>query len=225
MTVGEPGAPEGASSTPPEGVDPIPPADADEVGFDASGFDAGGFDTSGIEEPTVGDGSAAEANLAADLDTPQPGATDPLDVEGLVLSLETVTGDRDKWQDSAQRIQAEFENYKKQSQKRLDLDVERISGRIVESLLPVLDACDGAVVHGAEEVAPIQSALLDALSGHGLERLHPENDAFDPEAHEAVMHEAAADDNPGYPVVAEVMRAGYRWQGRVLRPAMVRVQG
>lgn len=204
MTAGQPGTP--------EGVDPTPPADADGVGFDPAGFDAA-------------DAAQVPGDATVDPGAPQAGAGDPLDVEGLVLSLETVTGDRDKWQDSAQRVQAEFENYKKQSQKRLDLDVERISGRIIESLLPVLDACDGAMVHGAEQVAPIQSALLDALSGQGLERLHPENDAFDPEAHEAVMHEAAADDNPGFPVVAEVMRAGYRWQGRVLRPAMVRVQG
>ncbi len=180
-----------------------------------------------VDGPEVGAAAAPVEGAPIDPDAAPPAAEamDPLDVEGLVLSLETVTGERDQWQDSAQRIQAEFENYKKQSQKRLDIDVERISGRIIEAMLPVLDACDASVAHGAQEVAPIHSALLDALTGQGLERLFPENDAFDPEAHEAVMHEAAADDGPGYPVVAEVMRAGYRWQGRVLRPAMVRVQG
>lgn len=199
------------------GSEESPPVDAAEaapVGEDDAA--AIGFE--------VADEEAAAAPIDPD-GPPAAGGMDPLDVEGLVLSLETVTGERDQWQDSAQRIQAEFENYKKQSQKRLDLDVERISGRIIDSLLPVLDACDASVAHGAEAVAPIHSALLDALASQGLERLFPDNEAFDPEAHEAVMHEAAAEDNPGHPVVAEVMRAGYRWQGRVLRPAMVRVQG
>lgn len=209
----DPDAVAGSGSPPPFQSESTPGSIPEPEGFD-------------IDDDSALTGDVVDGNSrGVDPDTAARGPVDSLDVEGLVLSLETVTAERNKWQDAAQRGQAEFENYKKQSQKRLDLDVERISARIVEALLPVLDACDGAVVHGADGVAPIQSALLDALSAQGLERLVPAGEAFDPEAHDAVMHEAAAADGPDYPVVAEVMRAGYRWQGRTLRPAMVRVQG
>ena len=57
----------------------------------------------------------------------------------------------------------------------------------------------------------------------GLERIDPLNVAFDPTVHEAVAHEPG--DGVGQPEVVEVMRAGYRWKGRVLRPAMVKVRG
>ena len=55
------------------------------------------------------------------------------------------------------------------------------------------------------------------------ERIEPVDEHFDPERHEAVMHEPA--DDPGEPVVAQVLRVGYGWRGRTLRPAMVRVRG
>ena len=91
----------------------------------------------------------------------------------------------------------------------------------MQQLLPVLDACDAAVQHGAEDVVPVQNQLVDTLTKLGLERLEPEGAAFDPNFHEAVMHEPGDDG----PLVAEVMRTGYSWKGRVLRPAMVKVKG
>ena len=50
----------------------------------------------------------------------------------------------------------------------------------------------------------------------------PAGEPFDPNQHEAVMHEPG---EGGDPVVLETLRIGYRWKGRVLRPAMVKVQG
>ena len=52
----------------------------------------------------------------------------------------------------------------------------------------------------------------------------PEAESFDPERHDAVMHEPA-EGAEGGPVVAQVLRAGYSWKGRVVRPAMVKVRG
>ena len=89
---------------------------------------------------------------------------------------------------------------------------------------PVLDACDLAVEHGADDVAPIRASLVQALETAGLEVLDPDGEPFDPNRHEAVLHEPAADGDEGQ-VVAEVLRRGYAWEGRVLRPAMVRVRG
>ena len=64
------------------------------------------------------------------------------------------------------------------------------------------------------------------LSKEGLERVLPEGQPFDPELHDAVAHEPAEGEGaPVHPEVSEVLRAGYLWKGRVLRPAMVKVRG
>ena len=155
-----------------------------------------------------------------------PAASDAepeLTVEQLVESLETVAGERDGYLDALLRLQAEFENYRKAVAKRESDARERANEGLVSELLPILDACDGAVSNGAEDVAPIRSTLTDALVKQGLTRLEPAGAPFDPEHHEAVMHEPG--EGAGGPIVAEVLRAGYQWKGRTLRPAMVRVQG
>ena len=141
-------------------------------------------------------------------------------VETLVADLERVTAERDQFRDAYQRTAADFDNFRKQSQRRLDDEVARTSGALVDRLLPVLDACDGALAHGATEVEPIAAALLAALEKEGLVRVDPIGDVFDPTVADAVVHEPGTG---GEHVVSEVMRAGYTWQGRVLRPAMVKV--
>ena len=94
-------------------------------------------------------------------------------------------------------------------------------GGFVGRFPPVLDACDGARQHGAgDEVEPIVSALMLALEKEGLERVDPAGEPFDPTVAEAVVHEPG---DGGEHVVAEVLRAGYTFNGRVLRPAMVKV--
>ena len=89
-------------------------------------------------------------------------------------------------------------------------------------LLPVLDASEAAISHGADEVEPIFKSLLDILEREGLERNDPVGQPFDPTAHEAVMHEEG---DGGEPVVVANLRTGYTWKGRVIRPAMVKVKG
>jgi molecular chaperone GrpE len=119
-------------------------------------------------------------------------------------------------------VKAEFDNYRKRTEKQRNEMVERATGLLVEQLLPVLDACDAAVSHGATEVEPIQAALLDILGREGLDPLPGVGEPFDPNLHEAVMHEPG---DGGPETVAEEMRRGYLWKGRVLRPAMVKVRG
>jgi molecular chaperone GrpE len=143
-----------------------------------------------------------------------------LTVEALVEALEAVTRERDEYLATAQRAQADFENHRKQSQRRAEDQVQREVGSLVERLLPVLDACDGALAHGAAEVEPIASALLLTLEKEGLTRIDPVGQPFDPAEADAVVHEPGSG---GEHVVAEVLRPGYAWRGRVLRPAMVRV--
>ena len=168
--------------------------------------------------PDPDDDEVVEGELLDDL-TPSAAAAE-LSLESLVADLERVTSERDQFRDAYQRAAADFDNFRKHAQRRLDDEVARSSGSLVERLLPVLDACDGALTHGATEVEPIAAALLGALEKEGLVRVDPLGEAFDPTLADAVVHEPG---DGGEHVVSEVMRAGYTWRGRTLRPAMVKV--
>ena len=101
-------------------------------------------------------------------------------------------------------------------------EVDRATGRLVEALLPVLDACEAAFSHGVDGVEPIWSSLIGSLAKQGLVALDLQGKPFDPTVAEAVLHEEG---DGGEPVVVEVLRTGYEWKGRVLRAAMVKVRG
>jgi molecular chaperone GrpE len=163
-----------------------------------------------------GDDAAAEADPLADPDAPITEVT----VETRDTDIDRVTTARDEFRDAYPRAAADFDNFRKHAQRRLDDELARSSGALVERLLPVLDACDGALAHGASEVEPIATALLAALEKEGLVRVDPIGEVFDPTVADAVVHEPGGG---GDHVVSEVMRPGYTWQGRVLRPAMVKV--
>ena len=136
---------------------------------------------------------------------------------------------RDDYLDALQRLQAEFENYRKRVARTSDDAVSRATGDLVVKLLPVLDAFDLAQAHFAsalsDEALALSQArglLLDTLAKDGLERIADVGVSFDPQVHDAVAH---VEDDGGEQVVDEVLRAGYRWKGGVLRPAMVKVKG
>ncbi|MEI7592917.1 MAG: nucleotide exchange factor GrpE [Actinomycetes bacterium] len=134
----------------------------------------------------------------------------------------SVEAQRDDYLDALQRVKAEFDNYKKRTAKEAVETRERAAESLVKELLPVLDACDAALLHDAADVGPISKMLLESLQREGLEAMVPESQPFDPELHEAVMHEAG---DGGESIVVESLRTGYLWKGRVLRPAMVKVRG
>lgn len=138
------------------------------------------------------------------------------------LNIDEVVKERDEFKDIALRVQADFENYRKRVSAQVSAEVERSGGRIIEELLPVLDACEAAVEHGIEGVEPVWSLLLGVLQKQGLEVLDLKGTVFDPVAAEAVVHEEG---DGGEAVITEVFRTGYRWKGRVLRAAMVKVRG
>jgi molecular chaperone GrpE len=104
--------------------------------------------------------------------------------------------------------------------------VEHAGSQLASKLLPVLDAFDNAIIQGVDGISPIHKALFDVLQKEGLEVIDTDGDGvvFDPNLHEAVMHEAA-EENDTEPVVSDTLRTGYLWKGRVLRPAMVKVRG
>jgi molecular chaperone GrpE len=140
----------------------------------------------------------------------------------------TVMRERDEFKGMLQRLQSDFENYRKRSLREQDTAAERAGEKVVNRLLPVLDTFELALTHEADPdnspLAKMHDSLLIALESEGLERVAPEGLPFDPNQADAVMHEEGDADSPG-PMVTQVLRAGYVWKGRVVRPAMVKVKG
>jgi molecular chaperone GrpE len=145
-----------------------------------------------------------------------------------------VERERDEYLDSLRRLQADFENYRKRVERQFEELAARGVSALVGRLLPVLDALDlaedhllaeapgdGAVAAETRALVQARALLLDTLEKEGLERVGSAGEPFDPTVHDAVAHA----DGEGGPMVDEVLRAGYRWRGQVLRPAMVKVRG
>ncbi len=143
--------------------------------------------------------------------------------------ISAITAERDEMRSLAQRLQADFENYKKRMLREQTLAIEHANVRLLESLLPVLESFElaGRSIEGVDaDVDKLRGGVLaairqldGALAKEGLEAIGAIGQPFDPQEHEAV----AQDDGDGEPVVGDVLRTGYRFRGRVLRPAMVRV--
>jgi molecular chaperone GrpE len=138
-----------------------------------------------------------------------------------------LTAERDEYLAHLQRTQAEFDNYRKRMLRDQTAHLERATAGLIEQLLPVLDAFELALNSAGTDadrlrkgVELVYGELLGALEKAGLERIEALGKPFDPEEHEAVMHVEGEGGDPG---VRDVVRAGYRLKGRVLRPAMVKV--
>ena len=185
----------------------------------------GGTDGSGRIDPSgFGDGDIADvddAEFDALVDGLQLDDVGDLDAAGEPVDVAAVIAERDQYRDAAMRLQADFENFRKRSAAQAAADVDRATGRLAEAFLPVLDAAEAAYLQHPDEVGPLLNVLLGELRKHGLESLDLESQPFDPEVAEAVAHEPG---DGGEVVVAEVLRSGYRWKGRTLRPAMVRTK-
>jgi molecular chaperone GrpE len=122
-----------------------------------------------------------------------------------------------------QRLQAEFANYRKRVDRDRVVVGELAAGRVIADLLPVLDDIDRARAHGDLTGAfkAVADQLDTVLAKHGLVAFGEVGDRFDPARHEAVMHEEST--AVQVPTTTTVMRRGYEYRDRLLRPAMVGV--
>jgi molecular chaperone GrpE len=128
----------------------------------------------------------------------------------------------------AQRIQADFENYRKRAAREAAAAGERAKSGLVRELLPIVDNLERALTsaedgeqHLAEGVRLVHAELIAVLERNGIQQFDPAGDKFDPSEHEALS--VRNDGEPG--VVLEVVERGYRANGTVLRPARVVVSG
>ena len=120
-----------------------------------------------------------------------------------------------------QRVQAEFENYRKRVMRDQASVADRAVARVVEHLLPVLDNFERAIGHGegGEGVALVLKEFTAALEREGVSEVPADGAEFDPMFHEAV--EARDVDGLEVPTVIEVRRRGYMLKDQLLRAAMV----
>ncbi len=145
---------------------------------------------------------------------------------GIVQLVDELTAERDEYLKALQLTKADFDNYRRRTQRMESEAAERRVLGLLEKLLPSLDDLNSLYVHklGSEDEDLVTKTVLPvfaALASEGLERFDATGVAFDPAMHQAVVHEEGDDG----PTVAEVFRAGYSWKGRTLRPAMVKVVG
>jgi molecular chaperone GrpE len=189
---------------------------------DHGSHDHGASETdAGAQGDQVYEGQPVEGEFDLDALDFEPELTDP---------MAELQRERDSYLESLQRLQADFDNYKKRvARQQSELGAAGTRSLVIK-LLPALDTLTLALAHatsdaGSDEVASVLSQIsasfVEVLAKEGLEVIEPMGKRFDPEEAEAVAH----DDGDGEPTVTEVFRVGYRWQGQTLRPAMVKVTG
>jgi molecular chaperone GrpE len=165
--------------------------------------------------------------------TPSPGdpvAESPAAGDSaLAQELAKLKAEKEELQQTMIRRQADFENFRKRSERDRQEESRRGVERMVLDLIPVLDAFDRALQGhdepGYEEyrkgVTMIRKQLWDSLAKHGVQRIEAAGKMFDPHQHQAIER-LESDEYPDGHVVA-VFQDGYAFNGRVLRPAIVRV--
>ena len=125
-----------------------------------------------------------------------------------------------------QRVAAEFDNYRKRTERDRVENVHRASQRVIESLLPALDSLDAAIALVAttdtegkmlEGMKSTHAQILEALKGDGFAPIEAVGAPFDPALHEAI----SVIPGEGEQVVDQEVRKGYVMSGRVIRPSLV----
>jgi molecular chaperone GrpE len=150
-------------------------------------------------------------------------------LEELQQDLEQARGQGEEHLRSWQRTAADFANYRRRTEEERDAVARFASAALIGRLLTVLDDFDRALEHvpadahegWVDGVRLVERKLRSVLESEGLTPIDAVGQPFDPNFHEAVVHEDTAD-HPDNHVIGELQR-GYRLHDRVLRPALVRV--
>jgi molecular chaperone GrpE len=122
-----------------------------------------------------------------------------------------------------QRLQAEYANYRKRVERDRAVAHELAIGSVLTELLATLDDIDRAADHneltgGFKAVADQLTAITNRF---GLEKYGTEGEAFDPQIHEALLHDTSADVKVS--TASKILQPGYKYKERILRPARVAV--
>ena len=148
---------------------------------------------------------------------------------GSASELSKLRAEKEELLQTLVRRQADFENFKKRTERDRHEEGRRGVERLLVDLIPVLDAFDRAL-QGHDDpsyeeyrkgVILIRKQLWDALTRHGLQRVEAAGKMFDPHVHQAIERVESSEYADG--LILEVFQDGYQFHGRVLRPAIVRV--
>lgn len=141
--------------------------------------------------------------------------------------LESAKAELAAMQDILLRTAAEFDNYKKRTEKEKIYTAEYAKASVMKNLLPILDNAERAAEFeaGTEQynkgIELIVKQLADLSAKLGLVEIGAVGDPFDPTLHEAIMH--IEDESLGENVISQVLQKGYKFGDTVVRPAMVQV--
>jgi molecular chaperone GrpE len=155
------------------------------------------------------------------------GEEDPANEEEMLEATEEAS-EPENYLALAQRVQADFENYRKRAAREAAAAGDRAKSGLIRELLPIVDNLERALAsaedgeqHLAEGVRLVHSELIAVLERNGIQPFDPAGEKFDPSEHEALS--VREGEEPG--VVLDVVEKGYRANGTVLRPARVVVSG
>ncbi len=136
----------------------------------------------------------------------------------------------DEMTDKYTRLFAEFQNFRSRNEKEKIQNYEMGEKNIIEKLLPIVDNFERGIEALSEEELKspvgegmnlIYKQLADALKDMGVEEIEAEGKEFDPELHNAVMHEE--NDEYDENVIIEVLQKGYKFHDTVIRHSLVKV--
>ena len=147
----------------------------------------------------------------------------------LAEEVEKLKAEKEELMQTMIRRQADFENFRKRTERDRLEEGRRGVERMITDLIPVLDGFDRAL-QGHEDpayeeyrkgVTLIRKQLWDTISKHGVQRIEASGKMFDPNLHQAIERFETEDVPDG--TIVSVFQDGYQFNGRVLRPAIVRV--
>jgi molecular chaperone GrpE len=158
--------------------------------------------------------------------------SDDESVKKLRAKLKVAVEEKQKYLDSWQRDKAEFVNARKRDEESKKDYVRFVTEKIVEDILPVLDAFDMATANKASwETAPVEwrrgmegvyQQLVGALNKNEVTSFGTIGDTFDPNLYHSISM-VPTDDKSKDHTVAEILQKGYKVKDKVLRPALVKV--
>lgn len=175
------------------------------------------------ERPDLAGEQPAEPQAGAE-EAPAEGA--PAEAPGAV-DADPVAAERDEYLDALQRLKAEFDNYRRRSERDRQAAAATAAREVVRGLLPVMDNLERAVAALGDQgeaivsgVEMVRGQLAAVLAGQGVAEIPATTDgAFDPNFHEAIAQVPVPGRAPGS--IVEVVEKGYTHAEIVLRPSKV----
>jgi molecular chaperone GrpE len=186
--------------------------------------------------PPVDQGDAVDSATDAPLDVSEtaaegPGGEDAAPRDGADIEPIEMQRDLEALRDRHLRLAAEYDNYRRRTERERTEAWNRAQAELAERLLDSLDDLQRMAQHSEQSPADallegvrlVERKLIRALESSGLEPLAPEGHSFDPEIHEAIAM-VGTDAHEEDETVSDVFQKGYRFKGILLRPARVRVR-